>query len=271
MQRFLEDPSCALLVASGGGSAAVLANEMPPPPPAEGAPAPVVVYAKTRAAALTAGNLATLVTSATLQGGAPLEGLLAVVAHVYAPLLRRPDPSGLGDRLSTVLAQLQAGLASELRLGGATRAGGPGWDEADASAVQSPVDEFELWAALGARGDSRAREFADAFQPISRPWAQLASCASDEAVLDLLESTQDALDLAWKLTPPGGSPYPQPRMERLMDVCGAALTRFVHGRLAAVDLWATPFAELGKALAPALGICRCAAAARRLRGAPPSR
>jgi hypothetical protein len=78
--------------------------------------------------------------------------------------------------------------------------------------VHCLADELAIWSEVGG---PRAKAFAQALAQISRPWAEMPSAGSEEVVLDLLESTQDVLDVVWKLDPPGGGPpYPQPRMER---------------------------------------------------------
>jgi|EP01049_Picozoa_sp_SAG25_P002668 hypothetical protein len=216
--RFLEDPSCALLVGSAAtdGAMLVLTNELPAETgklPSGDATKPTVVLTKTQPLPLSVGNMLSLVAVSTLQGGSPLASLAASLTNVYAPLLRSQG----GGRLQTVLAELQAGLASELRLGGgggatATRAGGAGWDEGECAAVHCLADELAIWSEVGG---PRAKAFAQALAQISRPWAEMPSAGSEEVVLDLLESTQDVLDVVWKLDPPGGGPpYPQPRMER---------------------------------------------------------
>ena len=211
---------------------------------------PTLVFIKTRPVAINTGNMQSAVTTSTLQAS-PLEGLAAALTHVYAPLLQAQAGAQPG-RLLTVLSELKSGLASELRLKGASTAAG--WDENDASAVQSPSDEFDLWTELGARGDARARDIAALFEPIARPWAELPDCANEEDVLEALESTQDAFDDVWKL--PHSKPYPQVRMARLFEVAASAIARYIHGRLSALDLWTTPYPKVEKALSYSLRVCR---------------
>ena len=50
---------------------------------------------------------------------------------------------------------------------------GGNFDENDASAVQAPSDEFELWTELASRGDARAKGFSTAFASIARGWSEL--------------------------------------------------------------------------------------------------
>ena len=116
LQRFLEDSNCSLLVATPAAGGLSLANEMDAEKQAASRGGPTIVLTKTRAQALTAGNMMSLVTTATLAAGtSPLEGLAAALKCVYAPLLHASDSTGPGARLATVMAELQAGLASELR------------------------------------------------------------------------------------------------------------------------------------------------------------
>jgi hypothetical protein len=255
MQRFLEDPSCALLVATSPEGNVNLANELDPAKQAT-SKGPTLILTKLRPQALSAGNMMSLVSSSSLTvGTSPLEGLAATLKHVYAPLLKA---SPTGGRLATVLSELQAGLASELRLSAKGSSGGA-FDENDASNIQSPSDEFELWTELGGRGDARAKGFAGAFTPISRAWYELPSCTSEEEVLELLETTQDTFDDVWKMDR-FGAPFSQVRMKRLFEVSGAAITRFVHGRLSTLDLWTAPFPKVERALNLSLAVCRRAVA-----------
>ena len=250
-QSFLDDPSCMLLVAAKtegsipGAMALVLENSFKAP---SGRAGPRIALVKTRPVALNGGNMRAAVASMSAQGPA-LEGLMACIKHLYAPMIA---PTGQGARLGGVMAEFQAGLASELRL---ESGGGPGgMKEDDVESVHTPTDEFELWAELSARGsDPRAAAISDAFESVSKEWADLASLG-DEDALELLERTEDAFDAAWKADP--SKPYPQPRMVRLFQVCASSLGRCVHTKLSAIDVWTEPFGRAEVQLGWALRLCR---------------
>lgn len=207
---------------------------------------PRVALVKTRPVALNSGNVRAVVASMAAQGPA-LEGLAACLKHVYGPMIA---DSGQGARLSGVLAEFEAGLASELRL--ETGHGSGGIKEDEVSNVHTPQDEFELWAELASR-DSRAAAISDAFDAVSKEWTDLTVLGEEDA-LDLLERTEDAFDAAWKADP--SKPYSQERMARLFQVCASALGRCVHGRLSAMDLWTAPFARTESQLNWSLRLCR---------------
>eukprot|EP01043_Picozoa_sp_COSAG02_P047605 COSAG02_NODE_4582_length_5188_cov_2.108166_1_plen_476_part_10 len=251
LQRFLEDAACPLLVAScTDGGVVQLSNAVDAAALGGAGGRPTLAFIKTRPVAINTGNMLTVVTSSTLQSS-PLESLAAALAHVYAPLVKAQSGAQAG-RLQTVLAELRAGLASELRLKGVSSAGQ--FNEDDASAVQSPADEFNLWTELAARGDSRAREIAALFEPIARRWEELPDSTNEEDVLETLETTQDALDDVWKL--PHSRPYPQARMQRLMEVAASAISRYIHGQLSSLDLWTTSYPKVERCLSYALRVCR---------------
>jgi len=201
MQRFLEDAACPVLVASCPDGGKVQLSNAVDSAALAASQRPTLVFIKTRPVAINTGNMLTVVTSSTLQSS-PLESLAAALAHVYAPLVKEQSGPQAG-RLQTVLSELRSGLASELRLKGVSSAGQ--FNEDDASAVQSPADEFNLWTELAARGDSRAREVAAFFEPIARRWEELPDSTNEEDVLETLETTQDALDdVRASCKPPAG-------------------------------------------------------------------
>ena len=250
MQKFLQDASCPLLVAScADGSKVQLTNAIDGKALGAGS-RPTLAFIKTRPVAINAGNMLSVVTSSTLQSS-PLESLAAAVAHVYAPLVKAQSGAQAG-RLSTVLSELHAGLASELRLSGVSSSGD--FNEDDASSMQSPTDEFSLWVELARRGDSRAVSISGFFEPIARRWEELPDCQNEEEVLETLESTQDAFDDVWKL--PHSKPYRQARMARLMQVSASAISRYIHGRLSELDLWTTPYQKVERSLTYGLRVCR---------------
>ena len=154
MQRFLEDAACPVLVASCPDGGKVQLSNAVDSAALAASQRPTLVFIKTRPVAINTGNMLTVVTSSTLQSS-PLESLAAALAHVYAPLVKEQSGPQAG-RLQTVLSELRSGLASELRLKGVSSAGQ--FNEDDASAVQSPADEFNLWTELAARGAVHASD-----------------------------------------------------------------------------------------------------------------
>lgn len=74
----------------------------------------------------------------------------------------------------------------------------------------------------------------------------------DDAI-ELVESTQDALDEVWKQE--DHKPYPESRMKHLLDVIGGALGRYVQHKLGALDIWQGPFQHVKEDMKKGVSVC----------------
>ena len=73
---------------------------------------------------------------------------------------------------------------------------------------------------------------------VAQEFSNLDALELDDT-LELLESTQDAMDEIWKQD--DHKPYPEGRMKHLLDVTAGALGRYVQRKLGSVDIWQGPF------------------------------
>lgn len=74
----------------------------------------------------------------------------------------------------------------------------------------------------------------------------------DEA-LELVESTQDALDEVWKQE--DHKPYPESRMKHLLEVIAGALGRYVQHKLGTLDIWQGSFQHVKDAMKKGVSVC----------------
>ena len=195
----------------------------------------------------------------------PLASLYHSLRTVYGPLLGHDaapkgangDANGVAGivgnpKLQDLLAQLEAGLGTALRGGGKTgtkTAVGPdGPDKAPLLGVLRPEDEFQMWAELaGGAGSAglqkRAAEISKHLDPLWRSFSELGKgemMDKEEAILELLDNTQEALDAVWGIRAsdgPDGWAYQQRRMEHLMNLIGAALMGHVQASLKGTNIW----------------------------------
>lgn len=71
--------------------------------------------------------------------------------------------------------------------------------------------------------------------------------------LELLETTQDALDEIWKQE--DHKPYPENRMAHLLELIAGALGRYVQRKLGNIDIWQGPFSLMRDGIKKAVNVC----------------
>lgn len=126
----------------------------------------------------------------------------------------------------------------------------------DPSKVKSLKEEFDLWNKLSQRDEleptviDRAFAFSEELKPVLKAFAEFEKKTATEAV-DALDSSQDRLDNIWKITQ--YEVYPQPRMERLFELMGKEVERWVEEHLPE-DLSGSPIATLRDAIQEALQV-----------------
>lgn len=101
-------------------------------------------------------------------------------------------------------------------------------------------DEASYWRAMardGGHAGDRAKTFAKLLQPLVERFAKLdAQQLTQDEVTRLLEDSQDVLTDVFA-EDSFQEQYPQARMQRLMEVIGQALTKYVRVSLKSVDFW----------------------------------
>ena len=166
-------------------------------------------------------------------------------------------------KIQTLLSDLEAGLGSALRrfgkVGVEVRAPLNDSDESSQlSTILCPSDEFQFWAEAALSGTKlanreRAQHFQELFQPITTKFSNLDALSFSEA-LELIEITQDTLDDVWKETD-FNPPYPERRMNHLLEILSDSFGRFVQHKLNGCDFWAGAFSRVRTMLQDGLMVC----------------
>ena len=123
-------------------------------------------------------------------------------------------------------------------------------------------DEYDFWGDVSLSGSrlqtrERAQRFQEILEPLSQEFAHLDSFSHSE-LLELIETSQDALDELWKATEVIPS-YPEERMAHLLEVVCDTLARCIQRRLSSLDLWHGPFTLVHRGLHEGLLVCeKCA-------------
>jgi dynein heavy chain 2 len=155
---------------------------------------------------------------------------------------------------ATTLPWGQAGLGKALRQ---QRGGGSGGEESLENIIV-PTDEFQYWADAATAGTEllvreRASFFNEEFQPLTTDFGNMISLSLLE-MLELLERTQDALDDVWKQVQ-FEPVFPLPRMKRLLEVMGTAISSSIPRKLVELDVWHGPFGSVRDSLRNAAAVC----------------
>ena len=195
----------------------------------------------------------------------PLDTLYHTLQKVYSPVLLRDErwSRSVDPKIQSLLGDLEAGLGSALRRFGKAGIAAPSsTSEADESShlstILCPSDEFQFWAEAALSGAKlaqreRAQRFQELFQPITAKFANLDSLSFSEA-LELVEVTQDTLDDVWKETD-FDPPYPEKRMEHLLEIVSDSFGRFVQRKLNGCGFWLGQFSQVRAQVQDGLMVC----------------
>ncbi|RXM28913.1 Cytoplasmic dynein 2 heavy chain 1 [Acipenser ruthenus] len=198
----------------------------------------VLVFFKLRPDVITEDNLHSNVLVSSMLDS-PINTLYQAVHQVFAPILLKDEKwsKNFDPKLQNLLSELEAGLGSVVRRSDLNFTGKKFGKEDDILGILTPCDEFQFWAELAqvagkSSNKERAAHFNSLFEPIVKDYHSLESLSLADAV-ELVDTTRDALDDVWRQTE--HDPYPETRMQHLMDVIGTALqvltVRTVHEKL----------------------------------------
>ncbi|XP_062407923.1 dynein cytoplasmic 2 heavy chain 1 [Sardina pilchardus] len=126
-----------------------------------------------------------------------------------------------------------------------------------ATGILTPGDEFQYWADVAqsaerASARDRAAHFVELFKPIEKDYNNLDSVALPDT-MELVDLTRDTVDDVWKQG--DHAPYPETRMQRLMDVIGGALGRYVQRKLSSLKLWEDSFLSVRESVRAGMAVC----------------
>uniref|UniRef100_A0A670IVV3 Dynein cytoplasmic 2 heavy chain 1 n=1 Tax=Podarcis muralis TaxID=64176 RepID=A0A670IVV3_PODMU len=217
----------------------------------------MLVFFKLRPDIITEENLhSNILVSSMLDS--PINMLYQAVRQVFAPVLLRDEKWSreFDPKLQNLLRELEAGLGSVLRRTDPAYAGAK-YREDDVQAILCPNDEFQFWTERAQRGSKssskeRASHFKELFEAIAYDYYNLDSLSLFE-VVDLVETTRDTVDDVWRQ--PEHEPFPQPRMQNLLDVIAGSLGRFVQKKLGTLNLWEDSFHIVKENLKAGIMIC----------------
>ncbi|MFT7803200.1 cytoplasmic dynein 2 heavy chain 1 [Arapaima gigas] len=218
----------------------------------------VLVFFKLRPSVITEDNLHhNILVSSMLES--PINTLYQAVRQVFAPVLLKDEKwsKNFDPKLQSLLNDLEVGLGSIVRRSDPEHAEKKSLREDDVWGILTPSDEYQYWEDLSKVGEKasardRAAHFAELFQPLEKEFGNLESVALSDA-LELVESTRDTVDEVWRQNE--HDPYPEARMQRLMDVIGVVLARYVQKKLRSVKLWEEPFFSIREHLRAGLAVC----------------
>ncbi|XP_033120732.1 cytoplasmic dynein 2 heavy chain 1-like [Anneissia japonica] len=256
INSFLDDGNVPVLAAKikqrAGDKTVQLSNKVEPSDTKD----KVIVFFKSQPVVITPDNLHNVVLVSSMLDS-PISSLYHTVKKVFAPLLLEDEKwsQGFDPKLQSLLSQLEAGLSSVIRKQDPSqRSSGR---EDSLGGILTPSDEFQYWAEVAMSGNTldtkeRAQLFQTLFEPIARDYGNLDGFSLDEG-LQLVETTNDAVDEVWRQGE--FDPYPERRMQHLLDVIGGELGRFVQRKLCGHDIWRDPFYRVREALQRAISIC----------------
>ncbi|XP_028817493.1 cytoplasmic dynein 2 heavy chain 1 isoform X3 [Denticeps clupeoides] len=218
----------------------------------------VLVFFKLRPTVITDENLhQNVLVSSMLES--PVSTLYQAVRQVFAPVLLKDErwSKTFDPKLQNLLSELELGLGSAVRQSDPDQSGKRSGKEEDVLGILAPGDEFQYWADLAQTGHKtsareRAAYLLEQFKPLEKDYGNLDSVALIDA-LDLVASTRDVLDDVWKQNE--HAPYPEARMQRLMDVIGGALGGYVQKKLSSLKLWEDLFLSVKENLKAGLAVC----------------
>uniref|UniRef100_A0A8D0H431 Cytoplasmic dynein 2 heavy chain 1 n=1 Tax=Sphenodon punctatus TaxID=8508 RepID=A0A8D0H431_SPHPU len=253
LANFLDDGNEFLLAVQHSGTQLTASNKVE----AGDSKDRVLVFFKLRPDAITEDNLhSNILVSSMLDS--PINTLYQAVRQVFAPILLKDEKwsKDFDPKLQNLLSELEAGLGSVLRRSDPDNIGSK-FREDDVRAILTPNDEFQFWIERAVRGSKlsskeRASHFKVLFEGIAKDYYNLDSLSLFE-VVDLVETSRDTVDDVWRQTE--HDPYPQPRMQNLLDVIGGSLGRFVQKKLGTLNLWEDAFHIVKENLKAGVIIC----------------
>ncbi|XP_064157010.1 dynein cytoplasmic 2 heavy chain 1 isoform X2 [Anguilla rostrata] len=218
----------------------------------------VLVFFKLRPTVITEDNLhSNVLVSSMLES--PINTLYQAVRQVFAPVLLKDEKWSkiIDPKLQSLLSDLEVGLGLVVRRSDSEDTGKRSFKGDDALGILTPNDEFQYWADLSQVGGKtstkeRAAHFSELFQHIEKDYNNLDSVALADAV-ELVDSTRDTVDDVWRQN--DHEPYLEVRMQRLMDVIGGALGRYVQKKLSSLKLWEDPFLTVKESLRSGVAVC----------------
>ncbi|XP_051782842.1 cytoplasmic dynein 2 heavy chain 1 isoform X2 [Erpetoichthys calabaricus] len=218
----------------------------------------ILVFFKLRPVVITEQNLHhNILVSSMLDS--PVSTLYQAVRQVFAPVLLKDEKwsRNFDPKLQNLLSELENGLGSVIRRSDPTYSGQNLRNEDDTFGILTPSDEFQFWAELSQASSKstqreRATYFYSLFQSIAKDYDSLDSLSLVD-VLDLIDTTRDRVDDIWKQTE--YDPYPELRMQHLLDIIGAALGRIVQKKLGSIDQWEDSFHTVKENLRVGISVC----------------
>ncbi|XP_023242269.1 cytoplasmic dynein 2 heavy chain 1-like [Centruroides sculpturatus] len=187
----------------------------------------------------------------------PITALYHTVKKVFAPVLLRNERWSeiFNPKLQNLLCDLEAGLGTVVRQ---TDPNVKVHQNKSLSEIQTPLDEFKYWAdkSINGKSDSekqRASYFYEIFNQLENGFSNLNSLSLVECK-DFFDIVFTVLDDIWKQEE-YSPPYPQDRMEHLLDIIGNAVAIHIQKKLSHLGLWEQSFSVIEDYLHQAIDLC----------------
>ncbi|XP_072467338.1 cytoplasmic dynein 2 heavy chain 1 isoform X1 [Notamacropus eugenii] len=217
----------------------------------------VLVFFKLRPEVITEDNVHNNILVSSMLDS-PINSLYQAIRQVFAPMLLKDQEwsKNFDPKLQNLLSELEAGLGIVLRRSDANLSKMK-FKEDDIRGILTPSDEFQFWIEQAHRGSKqmnkeRATYFKELFEAVAREFYNLDSLSLLE-VVDLVETTRDAVDDVWRQTE--HEHYPEARMLHLLDIIGGSFGRFVQKKLGTLNIWEDPFHLVKDKLKAGITIC----------------
>uniref|UniRef100_G3VCU8 Dynein cytoplasmic 2 heavy chain 1 n=1 Tax=Sarcophilus harrisii TaxID=9305 RepID=G3VCU8_SARHA len=217
----------------------------------------VLVFFKLRPEVITEDNMHNNILVSSMLDS-PINSLYQAVRQVFAPMLLKDQEwsKNFDPKLQNLLSELEAGLGIVLRRSD-TNLSKMKFKEDDIRGILTPSDEFQFWIEQAHRGSKqmnkeRATYFKELFEAVAREFYNLDSLSLLE-VVDLVETTRDAVDDVWRQTE--HEHYPEARMLHLLDIIGGSFGRFVQKKLGTLNIWEDAFHLVKDNLKAGITIC----------------
>ncbi|XP_030632529.1 cytoplasmic dynein 2 heavy chain 1 [Chanos chanos] len=254
LNNFLDDGNVFLLAVLKQQNDLHLSNKVE----SGGSEESVLVFFKLQPCVITEENLhRTVMVSSMLES--PVNSLYHAVRQVFVPLLLKDEhwSKSFDPKLQNLLTELEHGLGTVVRHSDPKQCGKRSLSEEDVVGITSPCEEFQYWADVCQSAEKnstrdRAAHFSELFRPIQKDYSTLDSVSLVDA-LELIDTTRDVLDDVWRQT--DHTPYPEARMQRLLDVIAGTLGRFVQRKLSCVNLWEDPYSAVRENLKAGVAVC----------------
>ncbi|TPX32194.1 hypothetical protein SmJEL517_g04664 [Synchytrium microbalum] len=186
-----------------------------------------VIFIKAKKTTLRIETLPEIITVLPFVGGNPALALHRTIKTVIAPLLLKNSKWGINSKLQTLLSDMEGALGGMLQ-------------NSNENGIVD--DELQYWTDQAAdspkKERSRAESFCDSLKQLKIEMDRARDAEMND-LLSVVENAQDAIDDLWRQM--FDPPFPQLRMDHLLDVVTDTFVSIVKERLNAINIGKSDF------------------------------